>query len=92
MMTASLFQRLCDSEINFEVSCFWDDYFFVRLGDAVNGFDEQERVRTWAEVEGWLRVQALKHYPNSAFAKQELGAQWTPIKEPHHERQPRNGP
>ena len=62
MMTASLFQRLCDSEINFEVSCFWDDYFFVRLGDAVNGFHEQDRVRTWAEVEPSLRnmVEAAK--------------------------------
>jgi hypothetical protein len=32
MSTApSIFQRLYDAEINFEISCFWDDGFLVRL-------------------------------------------------------------
>jgi hypothetical protein len=38
IMSVSIFQRLYDSEINFEVSCFWDAEFDVRLSDAVNGF------------------------------------------------------
>jgi hypothetical protein len=38
IMSVSILQRLYDSEINFEVSCFWDAGFDVRLGDAVNGF------------------------------------------------------
>ena len=31
----SIFQQLYDAEINFEVSCFWDDGFHVRLGDRI---------------------------------------------------------
>ena len=38
MSVSIMFQRLYDSEINFEVSCFWDAGFDVRLSDAVNGF------------------------------------------------------
>jgi hypothetical protein len=30
IMSVSIFQRLYDSEINFEVSCFWDAGFDVR--------------------------------------------------------------
>ena len=30
-MSVSIFQRLYDSEINFEVSSFWDGGFDVRL-------------------------------------------------------------
>jgi hypothetical protein len=65
----SILQRLYDSEINFEVSSFYDAGFDVRLGDALNGFLAQGKVETWAEVETWLRDQALTHYPDSEFAK-----------------------
>jgi hypothetical protein len=53
----------------FEVSSFWDGGFDVRLGDAMNGFLEQDTVKTWSQVEEWLRTAALRHYPDSAFAK-----------------------
>jgi hypothetical protein len=65
----SIFQRLYDSEINFEVSVFYDAGFDVRLGDALNGFLAQRKVGTWAEAEAWLHEQALVHYPDSEFAK-----------------------
>jgi hypothetical protein len=55
------------------VSSFYDGGFNVRLGDGVNGFLEEGQVSTWAEVEEWLRKQALAHYPDSQFARQELG-------------------
>jgi hypothetical protein len=71
-MSASIFQRFYDSEINFEVSSFWDAGFDVGLGDAMNGFLERNKVKSWSEVEEWLRAAALRHYPESAFAKQEL--------------------
>jgi len=29
---------LYDSEINFEISCFWDAGFNWKLGDSVNGY------------------------------------------------------
>ena len=41
-------------------------------GDAMNGFLEQGKAETWSQVEEWLRTAALRHYPDSAFAKQEL--------------------
>jgi hypothetical protein len=43
--TMSIFQRLYDSEINFEVSGFYDAGFDVRLGDALNGFLVEGRSR-----------------------------------------------
>jgi hypothetical protein len=34
----SIMQRLYDSEINATMSSFWDDGFYVKLGDEMNGF------------------------------------------------------
>ena len=45
-MSASIFQQLYDSEINFEILCFWDAKFDVRVGDAVNNFLAQDNVPT----------------------------------------------
>jgi hypothetical protein len=70
----SIFQRLYDSEINFEVSGFYDAGFDVRLGDALNGFLAHGKVATWADAEAWLREQALAHFPDSKFAQDELRA------------------
>ena len=39
------------------------------MGDALNGFVAHGKVKTWAEVEAWLRDQALAYYPDSDFAK-----------------------
>jgi hypothetical protein len=64
-----IFQRLYDSEINFTVSCFWDDGFEVKLGDPMNGYEAQDKLATWAEVEPWLRRAAILHYPDSKFTK-----------------------
>jgi hypothetical protein len=89
----SLFRRLYDSEINFEISSFWDGGFDVRLGDAINGFVAQDQVRTWEEVAPWLRAEALSHYPDSGFAQDELGTDWKPAEVlPTSERKPREGP
>jgi hypothetical protein len=57
----STLQRLYDSEINFEVSGFYDARFEVRLGDPFNGFIANGKVETWAEAEAWLRDKALAH-------------------------------
>jgi hypothetical protein len=64
----TVFERLYNSEINFDVSCFWDGGFDVKLGDGMNGFKAWTTVRTWAEVEPWLEAQALVHFPNSVFS------------------------
>jgi hypothetical protein len=68
----SILQRLYDSEINFEISGFYDAGFDVRLGDALNGFVDQGKIETWADAEAWLRDQALAHFPDSKFAQDEL--------------------
>jgi hypothetical protein len=68
----SILQRLYDSEINFEVSAFYDAGFDVRLGDPLNGFLAEGKVETWAAAEAWLRDQALAHFPDSKFAQDEL--------------------
>ena len=41
----SILQRLYDSEINFEVSGFYDAGFDVRLGDHLNGSSRRARLR-----------------------------------------------
>jgi hypothetical protein len=68
----NIFQRLYDSEINFEVTGFYDAGFNVRLGDGLNGFVERGKAETWEQVEAWLRDQALAHFPDSKFAQDEL--------------------
>jgi len=62
-------QRLYDSEINVAVSSFWDDGFYVKLGDEMNGYRAEGRCQTWADVEEWLEGMARIHYPDSAFAR-----------------------
>lgn len=35
----AILQELYENEVNFEISCFWDNGFTVRLGDFQNGFN-----------------------------------------------------
>ena len=41
-------QRLYYSEINFTVSSFSDDEFYVKLGDEMNGYRAEGLCKTWA--------------------------------------------
>ena len=68
----STFQQLYDSEINFSISCLWDGGFQIKLGDELNGYVSQTCVDTWAEVDPWLRAEALLHFPESRFARESL--------------------
>ena len=74
----STFQRLYDSEINFSISCFWDNGFVVKLGDDLNGFAAETVLEGWDEIEPWLRTQALLHYPESSFARKILSERGPP--------------
>ena len=67
----TVLQRLYDSEINFEISAFYDAGFYVTLGDELNGYQAEGRCRTWADVEEWLAGMARIHYPTSVFAMGE---------------------
>lgn len=65
----SVIQDLYSSEINFSVSTFWDGGFDVKLGDHVNGFRGETCVERRGQVEPWLTEQAIRHFPDSLFAK-----------------------
>lgn len=61
-------KALYASEINVEISCFWDSGWAVRLGDEMNGFKAQDTIDTIDDVPRWLIQQAKAFYPNSQFA------------------------
>lgn len=65
----SILQDLYHSEINFSVSTVWDGGFDVKLGDEFNGFRAEGNFDRWGEVEPWLRDEAIRHYPDSLFAR-----------------------
>ncbi len=65
----NILQMLYDSEINFELSCFWDAGFTWRLGDSANGYAAEGNTRTIEEALTQLTDAALTHFPESEFAK-----------------------
>lgn len=63
-------QKMYDSEINVQISSFWDGGWRIALGDRVNGFIHPK----WDscelhEVVSALQELILEHYPNSLYAK-----------------------
>jgi hypothetical protein len=69
-----ILQMLYDSEINFELSTFWDDGFRWKLGDNWNGFKADGHADNLAEAIEQLKDAAFKHFPSSEFA-QKIRAQ-----------------
>lgn len=70
----SILQELYDSEINATIEWFWDGGFDLNLGDGMNGFVAKGCALSWAEAEDWLEHEAIKHYPDSVFAKSRKSA------------------
>lgn len=64
----SIPQRLYKSEINFQISCFWDGGFDVKLGDTMNGWKAEANIYTYDEALQWLDQQARQSYPDSQYA------------------------
>ena len=62
-------QELYDSEINFELSCFWNGGFIWKLGDSANGYTAEGQADSVSEAITQLRDAALTHFPQSEFAK-----------------------
>jgi hypothetical protein len=60
---------LHDSEINGEVSWFYDGVWRVKLGDEANGFVADAVVSSPSDAAEWLRANAVRRYPASEFAK-----------------------
>jgi hypothetical protein len=61
-------QDLYDSEINFQISCFWNAGFEWKLGDEMNGFRARGRADTYEQAVEALASAAREHYPESLFA------------------------
>lgn len=61
---------LYDSEINVEISSFWDAGWIVKIGDAMNGFAAEMTFDDLDEnTSRWLTKTACELYPQSEFAK-----------------------
>jgi hypothetical protein len=69
MTLGEVLDRLYDSEINFEISAFWDNGIDVKLGDEMNGYAAESSVRTSEEAAAWLDEQARSHFPKSKYAR-----------------------
>lgn len=61
--------RLYESEINFSISCFWDNNVDVKLGDEMNGFAAKSNVKSAAEAADWLDREARRLYPDSTYSR-----------------------
>ena len=66
---AAELQKIYDSEINVEISWFWDGDIDVRLGDRINGFLAETNVPLVADIRPWLEEAIAHFYPDSAYAK-----------------------
>lgn len=66
----AILSGLSRSEINWELSFFYDAGYTAKLGNEQNGFKEVgECFKTLITATEWLSEQAIKHYPNSDFAQ-----------------------
>jgi len=62
-----ILQKLYESEIDCAVESEWDNGWNVRLGK--NPVAADTNVRTLYDAAIWLHEQALKHFPDSDYAK-----------------------
>ena len=66
----AILSGLSRNEINWELSFSYDEGYAVKLVDISNGFKEiGEGFPTLIEATEWLSEKAIKHYPNSDYAK-----------------------
>lgn len=62
-------QEAYNSEINIEISCFWDGGWTVSLGDHINGYKETDIMLKANEIADTIHRMILRHYPDSDYAK-----------------------
>lgn len=66
----STMQKLYDSEINSQISTFWDGGFEWKIGDDMNGWKAAGTAKTFADAEAALAAAAVEAYPDSKFARE----------------------
>src|SRR5437763_7958434 len=70
---ASFITDLHDSEINGEISWFFDDVWGAKIGHKLNGYlAETAELPSLGHATRWLCDRALEFYPESEFAKEYL--------------------
>ena len=69
MSLQRVLRDLYDSEINIQISSFWDCGHCVRLGDERNGFKISSSFIDSSDVASELTRMAIEHYPESDFSK-----------------------
>ena len=68
---AGFIEDLHDSEINGEISWFYDGVWGgAKLGDLLNGYVAEASFNSLPEAVKWLRAKAIELYPDSVFAKE----------------------
>jgi len=68
-------QAIYDSEINFQINCFWDGGWEVAIGDEMNGWKIKHSEETLEGAIKWLIKAVCGWYPNSGYAKRKEDAQ-----------------
>lgn len=63
-----ILEDLYSSEINFEISSFWDAGFDWKLGDTTNGYLDEGNAASFLEACQDLERAAVEHCPDSSFA------------------------
>src|SRR5262249_61256973 len=71
-----LIADLYDSGINVSISWLWDDGIHLRIGNPMRGYRSEAQVQTLAEAADWLRGEALRHFPDTRFARQYRRDLW----------------
>jgi hypothetical protein len=66
-LQSTVLQMVYDSEINFELSCFWDAGFYWKLGDSANGYVAEGKASSIEDPIRQLTDAALTHLPESGF-------------------------
>src|SRR5437764_6185497 len=70
---ASFIADLHASEINGEISWFYDDVWGAKIGDKLNGYlAETAELPSLGHAARWLCDRALQFYPESQFAREYL--------------------
>jgi hypothetical protein len=64
-----MLQKLHDSEINAQISTFFDKSISWKLGDEMNGWTHEGVASSVAEAEEQMAEAATKQWPDSAFAQ-----------------------
>ena len=75
----NVLQRMCDSEISFSIVCVACINFDVALGDEMNGYVAKENFALIIDAVRWLQQQTVEHLPNSQFACDETGREFSDL-------------